>query len=236
MKVIISKPGIPIEKINKDSFFAVSNNNKSPIGGASLWNGMMLIGNILYTCSSGHPILYAELPLFDKPNKYSNILKNKYIIKTGNAEFFGNKIISREANNIILNKEIKLNSSKYIYTDVMPYTICECGLIFGFNKHFGIDNYFLFLLSREGYINVKKIYENKMELILNDTDSIHNNFNKENIYELYIKFDFFSYEIKISVNEKEIFKLKDKSLIDSKIGFFSSNNGTVFSQLLIKQN
>ena len=184
MKVIISKPGIPIEQINKDSFFAVSNNNKSPIGGASLWSGMMLIGNILYTCSSGHPILYAELPLFDKPNKYSNILKNKYIIKNGNAEFFGNKIISRETNNIILNKEIKLNSSKNIYTDVMPYTICECGLIFGFNKQFGLDNYFLFLLNREGYINVKKIYENKIELILNDTDSIHNNFNKENIYEL----------------------------------------------------
>ena len=35
MKVIISKPGIPIDQINRDSFFAVCNNNKSPIGGAS---------------------------------------------------------------------------------------------------------------------------------------------------------------------------------------------------------
>ena len=81
MKVIISKPGIPIEEINKDSFFAVSNNNKSPIGGASLWNGMMLIGNILYTCSSGHPILYSELPVYDEAKKYNNKLKNKYFIK-----------------------------------------------------------------------------------------------------------------------------------------------------------
>ena len=70
MKVLISKPGISIEKINADSFYAVTNNNRSPIGGASLWNGMMLIKNVLYTCSSGHPILYSELPLYDVPNKY----------------------------------------------------------------------------------------------------------------------------------------------------------------------
>ena len=134
MKVIISKPGIPIELINKDSFFAVSNNNKSPIGGASLWNGMMLIGNILYTCSSGHPILYSELPIYDEPKKYNIILKNKYMVKEGKATFFGNKIITRGKNNIILNKEIILNSSKNIHTDVMPYNICECGLIFGFKQ------------------------------------------------------------------------------------------------------
>jgi len=71
MKVIISKPGIPIYQINKDSFFAVCNNYNNPIGGASLWNGMMLINNIIYTCSSGHPILYSEIPLYDNPNKYN---------------------------------------------------------------------------------------------------------------------------------------------------------------------
>ena len=69
MKIIISKPGIPIDKIEKDSFFAVKNNNNSPIGGSSLWNGMMLIGNIIYTCSSGHPLLYSEIRLYDDPNK-----------------------------------------------------------------------------------------------------------------------------------------------------------------------
>ena len=95
MKVIISKPGITIDKINKDSFFAVSNNNKTPIGGSSLWSGMMLIGNIIYTCSSGHPILYSEIPLYDNPDKYNEILRNKYYIISGDAEFFGNKIISK---------------------------------------------------------------------------------------------------------------------------------------------
>jgi uncharacterized protein YfeS len=56
MKVMISKPGIPIEKINQDSFYALCNNNNSPIGALSNWNGMMLLGNILYTVSSENTI------------------------------------------------------------------------------------------------------------------------------------------------------------------------------------
>ena len=157
MKVIISKPGIPIDKINRDSFFAVNNNNKSPIGGASLWNGMMLIGNIIYTCSSGHPILYSELPLYDDPNKYNQILKNKYIIKAGNADFLGNKIITNEKDNIIINKEFKLNSSINIYTNIMPNIIGDCGLIFGFDNYSSvIDKYYVFLINNEGFISLKK--------------------------------------------------------------------------------
>ena len=234
MKVIISKPGIPIEEINKESFFAVSNNNKSPIGGASLWNGMMLLGNILYTCSSGHPILYSELPVYDEPKKYNNNLKNKYIIESGDAVFAGNKIITKEINNIILNKDINLNSSKNIYTDIMPYNICECGLIFGFNKFTNLINYLALFITRHGYIVLQKKYKNKRELIYTDKNSISNNFNKENVYELNINYNFQSNEIKINVDGKEIFKFIDESLLNSKIGFFSSNNGTIFSQLIVR--
>ena len=234
MKVIISKPGIPIEEINKDSFFAVSNNNKSPIGGASLWNGMMLIGNILYTCSSGHPILYSELPVYDEAKKYNNKLKNKYIIDNGDAYFSGNKIITKKINNIILNKEICLNASKNIYTDVMPYNICECGLIFGFDHFSNLRNYYIFLINGDGYIILKKKEENKTELIFTDKDSIHNNFNKENVYELNINYNFLSNEIIINVNGREIFKFIDKSLSNTKIGFYSSNKGTIFSQLITR--
>ena len=71
MKVIISKPGIKIEDINKDSFYAVVNNNNSPIGGQSLWNGMMLVGNKIYTCSSGCPLLYSELPSYAEPEQFN---------------------------------------------------------------------------------------------------------------------------------------------------------------------
>ena len=56
MKVMISKPGIPIEEINQQSFYALCNNNNSPIGSLSNWNGMTLLENILYTVSSENTI------------------------------------------------------------------------------------------------------------------------------------------------------------------------------------
>ena len=235
MKIMISKPGIPIDKINRDSFFAVNNNNKSPIGGASLWNGMMLIGNIIYTCSSGHPILYSELPLYDDPNKYNQLLKNKYIIKSGNADFFGNKIITNEKDNIIINKEFKLNSSINIYTNIMPNIIGDCGLIFGFdNYNSDIDKYYVFLINNEGFISLKKKTGNQIKDLFPKNDCIHHNYNKENVYKMNIKYNFFSNEIATYVNEIEIFKINNKSFLNSEIGFMSSNNGTIFTQLLLE--
>ena len=194
----------------------------------------MLIGNILYTCSSWHPILYSELPIFDEAKKYNNKLKNKYIIESGDAVFAGNKIITKEINNIIINKEIYLNSSKNIYTDIMPYNIGECGLIFGFENFNNLNNYFILFINRDGYITLQKKYKNKSILIHIDKDSISNNFNKENIYELNINYNFQSNEIIIYIDENEIFKFVDESLLNSKIGFFSSNNGTIFTQLIVK--
>ena len=64
MKVMISKPGIKIENINKDSFYDITNCNETPIGGSSIWNGLMLIGDILYTCSSDNFIKYSKLLVF----------------------------------------------------------------------------------------------------------------------------------------------------------------------------
>ena len=64
MKVIVSKPGISVENINKDSFYAVCNNNDTPVGQAGLWNGMMLLGNDLYTVTGGYPIRHSEVPLY----------------------------------------------------------------------------------------------------------------------------------------------------------------------------
>ena len=235
MKVIISKPGIPIDKIDRDSFYAVNNNNKSPIGGASLWNGMMLIGNIIYTCSSGHPILYSELPLYDDPNKYNQLLKNKYIIKGGNADFFGNKIITNGKDNIIINKEFKFNSSINIYTNIMPNIKGDCGLIFGFdNYNSDIENYYYFLINNEGFISLQKKTGNQIKDLFHKNDCIHHNYNKENFYKMNIKYNFSSNEIITYVNEIEIFKINHKSFLNSEIGFMSSNNGTIFTQLLLE--
>jgi len=235
MKIIISKPGITIDKINRDSFFAVSNNNNSPIGGASLWNGMMLIGNIIYTCSSGHPILYSELPLYDDPNKYSQLLKNKYIIKNGKADFFGNKIITKGKNNIIINKEFKFNSSINIYTNIKPNMKGDCGLIFGFDDYSSnINKYHFFLINNEGFLLLQKKTENQIKDLFTYNDCIHHNYNKENVYKMKIKYNISSSEITTYVNEIEIFKITSKLFLNSKIGFMSSDNGTIFTQLLLE--
>ena len=233
MKVIVSKPGIPLEEINRDSFFAVTNNNKSPIGGASLWSGMMLIGNIIYTCSSGHPILYSEIPIYDDPYKYNDILRAKYRIEKGDASFLGNKIILKGKNSIIINENLKLNSSITIYTFVMPNILGDCGLIFGYNKNIQ-KNYFLYLIDKEGYLLLQKKINDNINELLEKNDLIHLNYNKENVYKMSISYNSFSNELIASLNDKEVFKISDKFYMNSEIGFVSSENGTIFTQLIIE--
>ena len=234
MKVLISKPGIPLEKINADSFYAITNNNRSPIGGASLWSGMMLINNILYTCSSGHPILYSELPIYDEPNKYNKILKNKYIIKNGQAEFFGNKIIIKEDNSFIINKDIIFNTSINIFTDVKPNNECECGIILNYDDYYNLNDYYIFELDNKGRILIKKIYKRKTMILFSDNSTINDNFNKENVYRISIKYNYNSNQIFFLIEEKEIYQLYDESINKLKIGIFSSKKDTIFTQLLLK--
>ena len=93
MKVMISKPNIDIKDINKDSFYALCNNNNSPINGTSIWNGMMIVNNILYTFSSDNLIKYSEIPIYAEPNLYNKKLRDEYYLKRGNFSTFGNKIL-----------------------------------------------------------------------------------------------------------------------------------------------
>lgn len=72
MKVIISKPGISIENINKDSFYAVTNVNNTPVGGSSLWNGMMIVDDILYTCSTNCTLRTSKIPVYADKSSYSS--------------------------------------------------------------------------------------------------------------------------------------------------------------------
>ena len=165
----------------------------------------MLIGNKIFTCSSGHPILYSELPVYDDPKKYNELLKNKYQIKNGQADFYGNKIITKGKENIIINKEFKFNSSINIYTNVMPNILSNCGLIFGFeNYDDNKNNYYFFIINKEGYISLKKRNKNKLENIFPLNDSIHFNYNKENVYKMNIKYNCTSNEIITLVNDREI--------------------------------
>ena len=79
MKVMISKPNIDIKDINKDSFYALCNNNNSPVNGTSIWNGMIIANNILYTFSSDNTIKFSEIPIYVDPNIYNQKLRNEYL-------------------------------------------------------------------------------------------------------------------------------------------------------------
>ena len=118
----------------------------------------------------------------------------------------------------------------------MANSICEYGLIFGFNTSKRIDNYFIFMINKEGFLFLKKINKNTTNNLFPENNRIHQNYNKENVYKMNIKYNLSSNEVMTYVNEIEIFKLSDNTLINSKIGFFSSDNGTIFTQLLTEQN
>ncbi len=49
-----------------------------------------------------------------------------------------------------------------------------------------------------------------------------------------IKYNYFSNILIMNINDAEIFRITDKSFVDSKIGLLSLGNGTIFTQLLLE--
>ena len=233
MKVIISKPGIKIEDINRDSFYAVINNNNSPIGGQSLWSGMMLVGNRIYTCSSGCPILYSDLPIYADPNNYSERLKEEYYIKNGDAKYYGNKIIISEDKTLIINKNYNVLNNNIFYTYVKPNITGDCGLIFGIegSENFYKNNYYIFLIKENGNLSLSKFYEG-FYIDLYPKNTTIDNFNKYNYYKMTVKFNSLSGDIIAGINNKINFIINDKALKGEKVGIISDGIGAEFSQIL----
>ena len=235
MKVMISKPGIKIEDINVDSFYAITNVYKSPIGTNSLWNGMRLIGNKLFAVSSGHNILYADIPIYSNPEDYNNILKDQYDIISGNASFVGNKIYILKEKTLILKKKFIISNNKTFYTYITPNITGDCGLIFGFNNSHKttIKNYYIVLIRNNGLITFgKKI--NDVYVELSKYDDIQKEFNKNNNYKISIQFNFIFGEIKTTINDKIQFINRDKSLKGKEIGLICNKPGAVFTQVLLE--
>ena len=191
MKVIISKPGIKIEDINKDSFYAITNNYKTPIGGRSLWNGMMLIENTIYTVSSGYNILFSQLPIYANSSEYDLLLKNEYFIISGDADFKANKIIIHSNHTIIVNKNIDISINNSFYSYVTPNISGTCGLIFGINNSYQKNNiqfnYYSFLIKKNGNVSVEKNIAGESSEMTINKDLFIKNFNKNNEYKMMVK-------------------------------------------------
>jgi hypothetical protein len=239
MKVMISKPNIDVKDINKDSFYALCNNNNSPINGTSIWNGMMIVNNILYTFSSDNTIKYSEIPIYTDPNLYSLKLRNEYYIKKGNISTYGNKIIVNHKNTLVINKKINTYFNNIFYFYVTPNDNYDCGIIFGFNNFdypkLIKDKYFKFIINKEGYLVLSKIIKGiNIEIIKKKCKYIYHEFDKRNTYKLTIKYLPYIGKIIVSVNENKVFDIFDNSLNGRYIGLETLGNGTIFSQILVE--
>ena len=238
MKVMVSKPGIPIEKINKNSFYALCNNNNSPIGGISVWNGMMVIeNNILYTCSSNNLIKYSEIPLYVEIDNYNHRLKHQYYIIEGRMNFQGNKLFSVKEKNLVLNKIIDTSKTNLFYSFIIPNGNTDCGLIFGIKdlKHKSNEkfDYFTFLINRDGYLSLSKHYKGELhEIIQNNNRYLIKNFHPKNKYKMKVKYNPDNGNIEAYLDDIQIYNIVDNSLGGNKIGLISYGKGAIFTQIL----
>ena len=236
MKVMISKPGIDIENINKNSFYALCNNNNSPIGGKGLWNSIILVNDILYTCSSDNNIQYSEIPIFEDPNKYKDQLRNEYDIKRGNITTYGNKIISTDKNTLVIHKKFDSSFNNNFYSYIIPNNSENCGLIFGINNtdnYFWKENNYMFLINKNGFFILSKVIKGKYkEIIRRKNEKFNKEYNKKNTYKMAIKFNPFKGQIIASANDIIIANIIDNSLNGANIGLISDENNTVFTQII----
>ena len=240
-KIMISKPGIAIQNINKDSFYAITNFNNSPFGVKSVWNGMMLINNILYACSSEETIKYSEIPIYEAdPNKYNDKLQSEYEIKSGNISFYGNKIIAKEEKTLIMNKNIDTTINHTFYTYITPNKddneTYDSGIIFGLNTPSypfwkEVDHY-IFLINIKGLLFIAKVINGVFIELQKKSDAIESDFHNKNTYKMSIKFVPDSGEIVACINDNVIFNFIDKTLKGKNVGLKSNGNGTVFTQIL----
>ena len=235
MKVMISKPGISIEDINQDSFYALCNNNNSPIGALSNWNGMMLLGNILYTVSSENTIKYSEIPIYEDPIKYKEKLMENYYIKKGNISIYGDKIIAERKETFVINKYIDTYLSHKFYTYVTPNCDSNVSLIFGLENYEITNNYYLFQINKRGNLTLLKnkngIYKNLMP----DKNKYIEHYNKNNTYKIGVSFNPKNGNIVTSLNDELIFTTTDLSFHGKRIGLMSQDKNTIFKQIIIDE-
>lgn len=242
MKVMISKPNIDVKDINKDSFYALCNNNNSPVNGTSIWNGLMIVNNTLFSFSSDNTIKFSEIPIYVEPTQYTiynQKLRNEYYLKRGNITTNGNKIIVNDERTLIINKNINSYFNNTFYSYVTPNNNYKCALLFGLNNindtKLTKDNFFIFIINNDGYLTLSKILnQTYSEIIRKKSEEIYNGFDKRNTYKLTIKYVPYIGKIIASLNEKVVFDIFDNSLSGRYVGLVSFGKGTIFSQIIVE--
>ena len=232
MKVMISKPGIPIEKINQNSFYALCNNNNSPIGGLSNWNGMMLLNNILYTVSSENTIKYSEIPIYEDPYKYNRKLMENYFVKKGKISTFGDKLISESNDIFVINRNIDTKIINIFFSYITPICDSLVGLTFGIDNIIRANKYYLFQINEKGNLSLIMNNNGKDKYLMKNKNKYIKNYNKNNTYKMKISFNPKNGTIITSINDEIIYSTTDNNLNGNRVGFLSKGKNTIFKQIL----
>ena len=232
MKIMISKPGIPIEQINKNSFYAICNSNNSPIGSVSNWNGLMISNNILYTISSENTIKYSEIPIYEEPHKYNEKLKNDYLIKKGEIVTYGDKIISQSDEIFIINKIINTSISNIFYTYVTPNCDSNFGLIFGIDDFERVEKYYFFQINEKGNLTLLFYNNGRYKKMISNKNKYIENYRPNNTYKMEVYFDPQEGIIITFINGHFIYYIQHMALKGNKVGFISYGKNTIIKQIL----
>ncbi len=242
MKCIISKPGVELEDLNQNSFYALSNPNNTPIGGASLWNGMMIDNGKLYTCSSGCKIRVSNIPIYDFQSLKDASVTN-YDVRHGSIELNdSNNLKTTQDQTLVLDKNIDMSTNTMISTFVVPNSYYDCGIVFACNddknqywEDSDSSGYYVFLINRDGYLILGKIVSGVWsEIVSPGNEYIRPGFSLYNRYKLSVKFAPSSGAIKCYVNGKNVFNTTDPTLNGVRAGFRSTGSGTIFSPFTIE--
>ena len=93
-------------------------------------------------------IKYSEIPIYEEPKKYNDILIENYYIKKGKIIANGDKLISGSNEIFVINKNINAKITNKIYTYITPYCDSSLGLIFGIQNFSQVDEYYFFQLMK----------------------------------------------------------------------------------------
>lgn len=239
MKVIVSKPGIEPKDMNEDSFYGLCNVNNTMVPGSSLWNGMMIVDDVLYCCSTGCKIRTSKIPAYDEVKAVANAAS--YDVRNGGLEVIDeHHFMTSGSQSLVILHDSDLSASNHISTRVIPNNGGDAGIVFAgsdlkdsYWEDADCGGYYIFLINADGYLILGKIVNGQWsEIVSPGSEIIRKGFSRYATYQLDVDFNPSSGEIVCKANNKVAFTATDATLSGIKAGFRSAAAGTVFTPLV----
>ena len=240
MKVIVSKPGIEPKDMDATSFYGLCNVNNTMVGGASCWNGMMLVDDILYCCSSGCKIRTSRIPVYDD-YCFAEAKADEYSVRHGGLEVLDDgHFRTTGAQSLVIANDIDMNSHTRIMTRVTPGNGGDNGIVFACSdskesywEDADCGGYYVFLINADGYLILGRIISGQWgEIVSPGSEMIRKGYSRYATYQLEVEFNLSTSDLVCKVNGKVAFTANAPMLHGAKVGYRSAAAGTVFTPLV----